>query len=229
MRVLSGPGRGLAWIAGAGPHGIWLGRYETAVQRAVSHLLHEGDVFFDVGANAGFYSLLASRRVGAKGRVVAFEPLPANLALLSEHVRLNAVENIEILGTALAARSGRARFDPSPSRFTGHLEKAGSLEVSTISLDELMTEKRVPPPSVIKMDIEGGEAEALRGGVGLLKNLGPRVVLATHGKEVWTSCRRLLQDCGYSFALLSGDELSGCCEVLASRERRPGAETPEQA
>jgi FkbM family methyltransferase len=216
MRILSGPGRGLTWIAGAGPHGIWLGHYERAVQRAVSAQIREGDVFFDIGANAGFYSLLASRLVGARGRVLAFEPLSANLAYLVEHVRLNQADNIEVLELALAARSGRAQFDPTSSRFTGHLGASGSLEVETSSLDELVSAERVPGPSIVKMDIEGGEVEAIRGGIGLFRTSRPRLILATHGAESDRCCRQLLENCGYRIDLLSGDEVSGWCELLAS-------------
>ena len=91
--ILSGPLRGRRWVVGAGPHGYWLGTYEADKQRLLQTLLREGDCFFDVGANVGFFTLLASALVGRSGRVVAFEPLPQNLAFLRRHLLLNRPHN----------------------------------------------------------------------------------------------------------------------------------------
>jgi len=192
-------------------------------------MLREGDVFYDVGANAGFYSLLASRLVGPSGRVVAFEPLPSNLTLFREHLRLNGVENVEVIEAAVAARAGRASFDPSASRFTARLQERGALEVKTVCLDNLVASQRIPPPSVLKMDIEGGEYEALRGAIELLRRTKPYVVLALHGQEMQSSCRRLFDTCGYRIEHLSGLEESGFREVIAvpkCRGTRAGEGSP---
>ena len=75
MKVMQGPLRGMRWIAGASTHGCWLGSYELEKQRLIAERVSPGSVFFDVGANVGFYTLLGSSEVGAAGRVISFEPL----------------------------------------------------------------------------------------------------------------------------------------------------------
>ena len=72
MTILQGPLRGKRWIAGSSDHGCWLGSYEYPKQRAFSAAISHGDVVYDLGANVGFYSLLASVLVGTKGQVFSF-------------------------------------------------------------------------------------------------------------------------------------------------------------
>lgn len=215
MRILNGPARGARWIAGAGPHGIWLGSYERPVQHALKAGLEVGGVFFDIGANAGFYTLLAARLVGSTGKVFAFEPLPENVDLLKKHVALNALGNVDVHATAITDTSGRARFARSSSRFTSHLQGGGEFEVSTEVLDTLVDSGAIPPPTLIKMDIEGGEARALAGARRTLMNCGPALILATHGETILAECWRLLEECGYFAQTLGAEGSAGQCELLA--------------
>ena len=80
--ILFGPARGLRWVVGVGLHGCWLGTYEWHKQRRFAREIKPGEVFFDIGANTGFYTLLAAKRTGTGGIVHAFEPNPRNLAPL---------------------------------------------------------------------------------------------------------------------------------------------------
>ncbi len=100
MRILQGHLRGKKWIAGSGNHGYWLGSYEYQKQKIFSEEIRPGDVVYDLGANVGFYSLLASFLVGPKGRVYSFEPLPSNLEFLRNHLALNKVSNCVVYGVA---------------------------------------------------------------------------------------------------------------------------------
>src|SRR5947209_9435920 len=79
--ILYGGLRGRRWIVGSAIHRCWLGFYECEKQRLISRVVRAGGVFWDVGANVGFYSLLASRLV-ASGKVFAFEPVQRNLVYL---------------------------------------------------------------------------------------------------------------------------------------------------
>src|SRR5689334_1113570 len=74
MPVLQGPLKGMRWTAGAHTHGCWLGSYELSKQQLFARTLKPGGVLYDIGANAGFYTLLGSRLLGPEGRVYAFEP-----------------------------------------------------------------------------------------------------------------------------------------------------------
>ena len=96
IRILQGQARGMKWIIGSGDHGYWLGSFEFNKQNRLNQFLRPGLSFFDIGANVGFYTLLASKSVGEKGQVVAFEPNPANLYYLERHVALNNCRNVII-------------------------------------------------------------------------------------------------------------------------------------
>lgn len=126
LPVLQGPWRGARWMVGAATHGCWLGSYELAKQLALARRLAPGRVVFDLGAHAGFYTLLAARGVGPAGRVHAFEPLPENLAFLRRHVRLNRLGNVSVHGWAVWSASGLLRFTPGGDRTTGRLDDAGA-------------------------------------------------------------------------------------------------------
>ncbi len=94
MPILQGPLRGRRWIVGSATHGCWLGSYEFETQRAFAGLVRAGDVVYDLGANVGFYSLLAARLAGDDGIVYSFEPLARNLDFLRKHVGINALKKL---------------------------------------------------------------------------------------------------------------------------------------
>src|SRR5690348_9557213 len=87
--ILQGPLRGKKWIAGSSNHGCWLGTYELGTQRLFCRIVKPGDVVYDIGANVGFYTLLASVCAGPSGRVYSYEPLPENIAGLRKHISIN--------------------------------------------------------------------------------------------------------------------------------------------
>ena len=76
--IIRGPLRGRKWIVGSFLHRCWLGSYEIEFQKALAKEIKRGGVFYDVGANVGFYSLLASKLI-FPGRIYAFEPMTANI------------------------------------------------------------------------------------------------------------------------------------------------------
>ncbi len=216
VRVLQGPLRGARWIVGSATHGCWLGTYESEKQRALSSLLKAGQTLFDVGANAGFYTLLGSKLVGPGGKVFAFEPLPANLGHLREHLRINHVTNTEVIAAAVGRSKGRLQFAEAASPSMGRLDPGGGLEVDVVSLDELVAAGAVRPPDLIKMDIEGGEVEALKGARVVLATHRPQLLLATHGWELHRDCCALLRGLGYGIEALGGGEPDATDELIAT-------------
>ena len=108
MRILGGPLRGKRWIAGSSNHSCWIGSYEHTKQKAFAAVVQPGDVVYDLGANVGFYSLLASVLVGPKGRVLSFEPLAENLVFLRKHITLNQTTNWSAYEVAVGASDGTA-------------------------------------------------------------------------------------------------------------------------
>src|ERR1051326_9568863 len=107
--ILMGEAQGNRWIVGSSRYACWLGSYEPDKQRLISQSIQPGTIFYDVGANVGFYSLLAARLVG-NGKVFAFEPLPTNLLYLRRHLKLNGITNTEVFSLAVADREGSGAF-----------------------------------------------------------------------------------------------------------------------
>jgi FkbM family methyltransferase len=189
MPVLSGPNRGLWWVSGTFNHGCWLGWYEKPCVEYVASLVRPGMTAFDVGANVGYYTLLLARGVGPKGRVIAFEPNPVNVAHLKEHLRLNKIGNVEIVEAAVSDRDGTAFF--SGEGAVGKLSQTGT-QMKTVRLDDY------PRPDLIKMDIEGEETAALRGSAKILAERHAVWFIAIHDGPAYTETPALLASQNYS-------------------------------
>lgn len=215
VRVLQGPLRGARWITGSGTHGCWLGSYEIGKQRAFAACLAPGAVVFDIGANVGFYTLLASRLVAQGGQVVAFEPLPRNAGLLRAHVEMNACENVVIFEAAVAGHCGRVSFSHGHHPSEGFISEYGDAEVAAVSLDGLVLGGRARPPDLIKVDVEGAEFDVLSGGRALLERHRPAIFLATHGAGVHRRCLDLLHGLDYDVRPLEGTEVDCADELVA--------------
>ena len=197
------PRDSLAWVQiQNGPaQGLWLhlnprtgetyfeGGGEPEVQGALLKCLRPGMIFYDIGANIGFFSLLAARIVGNKGRVVAFEADPEIAARLREHVARNAFGWVTVEEKAVWSEPKTvffARTDPatSPDRGLGHVvaEVTGdTIQVSAESLDDYT--KTRPAPDFMKCDVEGAEVEVFRGAQRLLKEKRPGIICEMHSDK----------------------------------------------
>jgi len=206
MPVMQGPMRGKRWVAGSCNHGCWLGSYEHHTQKTLAKIMQPGYTVYDLGANVGYYTLLASTIVGPAGKVFSFEPVPRNLAYLRRHLHLNNVTNCTILEVAVGASEGVGNFDLGHNHFSGHLTTNGvcdnTLTVRIVGLDQLHASGQLPPPNVIKCDIEGAEHEALTGAMQIIATHRPTIVLATHGPEVHQLCHDLLTAHSYTISQL---------------------------
>jgi FkbM family methyltransferase len=219
LPVLQGRLKGKRWIVGSSNHGCWLGSFEYDKRRAFEEKVQPGSVVFDIGANVGFYTLLASVLVGPSGKVFAFEPHPQNLEYLRAHLNLNAVSNVAVMEKAVSDRDGVAFFAGSGS--TGHLAAEGTLRVETVSLDFIIRQRALPPPTYAKIDVEGAESLVLAGAKSLLSDYHPTLFLATHGAEVHRECCQFLTSLDYEVRPLGSERLEEASEVIAfSREAR---------
>ena len=229
VSVRGGINRGARWIAGSSTHGCWLGTYEPEKQALVARLARPGMVAWDVGANAGFYTLAFSRLVGDSGRVYAFEPLAENVRNLLEHVRLNRAANIRVVQAALSDRDGLDGFSVAASNAMGHLDpSADAYIIPAISADEFLDHCPDARPDLIKIDIEGGEGHFLAGATRLLQRCSPEILLAWHGEGQGDTCLRLLRSHGYAMFDLDGAAATPVVqdrgEVHARRETPPGTD-----
>ena len=219
MPILQGRLRGTKWIVGAGEHGYWLGSYEMNKRLAFEREIPNGAVLYDMGANVGYFSLLAAKLVGPEGRVYAFEPLPRNIEFLRKHIKINKFENIEVVDAAVSDHSGEAHFDLGASSAMGHLAESGGIQVRMVALDEMLAAGELRPPDYMKVDVEGAEYEALKGARKVLEQYHPVLFLDTHQREAHLPTIELLQSLGYEFEILDGKPLTATKELIA---RYPG-------
>ncbi len=158
--------------------------YEPFETQLVRQHLKPGMTVYNIGANVGYYVLLASECVGAEGRVVAFEPAPANLELLRRSITENRIGNVTIVGCAVGAADGTARLALSPTNSGDHQLRADSardhVTVEVRSVDSLI-ESGLPAPDAIIMDVQGSELDVVRGMTKLLAMGRPNLMLS----EFW--------------------------------------------
>ena len=209
VQVQRGPAQGL-WLH-LNPrtgHSYFEGEGEVEVQRVMEQYLRPGMIFYDIGANIGFFSLLAARIVGKEGRVIAFEPDPELAARLLVHVRRNDFQVISVEEKAVWCEPGTvsfARADPatSPDRGLGHIVTRGvedTIQVNSVSMDNFVL--GAPAPDFLKCDVEGAEVEVFRGAGRLLTEKRPAILCEMHSDE---NCRVLLEDfarLGYTSKLI---------------------------
>jgi FkbM family methyltransferase len=215
MPILQGKLRGKKWVVGAGEHGYWLGSYEMRKRIAFEREIQPQTVVYDIGANVGFYSLLAAHLTGPTGRVYAFEPLHRNVEFIRRHAALNRFETIEIFEAAVSDQAGDAFFDPGVSIATGHLSDSGTVSVHQVRLDDMLAEGVIVPPQTMKVDVEGAEFAVFRGAQTLLEMYRPLIFLDTHGRDVHAQTIEMLAGYGYQFEVLDGRPLPESKELIA--------------
>lgn len=209
MTISGGPLRGYKILLNMkAEKSRWLGTYEPELAAMIAELVQPGDVVYDVGANIGYVSLLLAHVAGEKGRVFAFEALPANQERILRNVALNGLEErIRLVRQAVADKSGEMTFLVHESVGMGKLAgSAGRVEetyqaeitVASLSLDGFVYEQGNPHPQVVKMDIEGGEVLALPGMIRLLREARPILLLELHGPESEKAAWETLTSAGYS-------------------------------
>jgi len=157
----------------APPYGLYKSfRYLYETERSLHGLLLSDlrltDVFWDVGAHLGMYTLLIGKYLH-DGMVVAFEPDPVVARFLKKNIALNNLNNVSVVEKALWNTDDFEFFDPAYGVITNHIEKAQIVEC--VRAHTLVTGGKVPAPNVVKIDVEGGEFQVLCGFGELLNNI----------------------------------------------------------
>jgi FkbM family methyltransferase len=136
----------------------------------VSRVLEKGEVFWDVGANLGYFTLLAATALSHTGQVAAFEPGGSAFAALARNISLNPFTNIRAFKMAVSDREGegvlysvQGQADGRANLFQPGVEQTGSETVRTVTLDGWREQQGLALPAFIKLDVEGAELQALTG------------------------------------------------------------------
>jgi FkbM family methyltransferase len=143
---------------------------------------NEDDVVYDIGANTGLYSLFAAKAC-PHGTVVAFEPYPPNLGVLRQDIDRNSLYNVTVVESALSDSVGEIEFSQPRKDDIGYgsssinIEEDGeALTLPTTTGDTLIADGEIPPPNVVKIDVEGAEPLVIDGMKQTLANPNCRVL-----------------------------------------------------
>ncbi|WP_328537548.1 FkbM family methyltransferase [Streptomyces sp. NBC_00344] len=162
------------------------GGWEPNMTHWLKNRLRPGDTFVDVGANIGYFSVLASRLVGSTGQVAAIEASPAFHRRLLQNARLNECDNIRAVNTAVADTRKLLTFVLASSSnmgansivpYEGTAES--TFETEALPLAEVLRTEEITTARVIKIDVEGAEGSAIRGLLPVIDQLRPDAEITT--------------------------------------------------
>lgn len=187
------------YLARKNDSNIYLNPYfhEYDVASFVANNLKEGDVFFDVGAHCGLYTIIASKRVGAKGMVVSIEPNPENISYLIKNIKMNDLGNVIIIPKALGQKEGKIKlfYRSGATALTSYemQNRFICFEAEQVTLDAIIKELKINHIKMVKIDTEGYDEQVLRGGQRALQKTKYVIV------ELNTSdLRRILLNMGFN-------------------------------
>lgn len=215
LPIVKGTLKGKKWLLSAGGKILRLmfSSYEPEQTCLFEKLIKHGNVVFDVGAHAGYYTLLSSVLVGPEGKVIAFEPNPDNYHHLDKHVKINRAVNVALIECAVGNENGYSMFEFGSGSGTGHLSNEGAFKVQTVRLDDIVMDKGVSP-DFIKIDTEGAEMLVLTGAKQMISDKRPVIFLSTHGDEVHGKCCSFLQDMDYRLDPIIGNDVQTTRELV---------------
>jgi FkbM family methyltransferase len=152
----------------------YFGQWEPEISFLMRQRLRPGDTFVDVGANLGWYTLLAAHAVSTAGRVVSIEASPENFSCLKQNVRSNHLENVRLVNEAVWSSQCRLPLFQGPRNHSGistvmpsfaasHRGCEKACEINARPLSELLTPQEISTLRILKIDVEGAECEAFLG------------------------------------------------------------------
>ena len=158
----------------------YLGTHERFTTKRILELVPPNGVFFDVGANIGYFSVLVAKKLGGSGRVHAFEPMSAAMNRLQGHLRANGLTNVttaKVILTDSPRGDMEVAFQTSWPQYE-NLEQTRTKEtVPTTTLDDYIDQHGVTRIDVLKADVDGYELKVFSGGQRMLRNLRPTILI----------------------------------------------------
>lgn len=208
--IRRGAGKGLKFNARNCNPGYLFGTSDRTEQDLLVNLLNKGDVFYNIGANAGFYAVIAARAVGHEGKVYAFEPTPELAERVEYNAHLNTFENVHVIEAAVTNMTGRISFGSRGFHVNNSIRNAQNynhIEVKAVSIDHWSA--HYDPPDLIMMDIEGEELNALRGALSTIKKYRPAIMVEVHwlGEDFLDFIKEHIEALGYTVQTYDGERI----------------------
>ena len=168
------------------------GEWSEGENIIMSQFINKGDTVIDIGANIGTTVLSLSKQVGENGKVLAFEPQNHIAQCLNTNLTINGITNVTVDNAAISKKNGWAKINDKEFKESGRfgeagISKDGTTKIRTINLDEIDLDSC----SLIKIDIEGHEWDAIQGGKNFLKKHKP--VLYMEAKKNEESTKKFLK------------------------------------
>jgi FkbM family methyltransferase len=225
--INAGPAAGLRFeVTLPEDKAIWAGTFEPEFSQALRDATRKGDVCYDIGGYRGYMSGVFA--LAGASRVIAFEPLPENIARLKRLLELNPQLPIQIEQTAIGSTDGETHFkimsDQSMGKLAGSSFQAErdferDVVVQIARLDTFVFERNLTPPHLIKIDVEGAEADVIEGACRTLSEFRPKILLEAHSEALAALCRQKLEELGYQLRELQEHPVSheGTRHLMAER------------
>lgn len=222
--ITSGPAAGLRFeVTLPLDKAVWSGTYEEEFATELVQRVVKEAVCFDVGGYRGYFA--GTMALAGAGRVIVFEPLPANQEAISRLCQLNPALPIELRKVALGKADGSFNFKVMPDPSMGKLDSSGfqpeassasQIEVAVRSIDSIVAAGEAPAPALLKIDVEGAELDVLLGATKLLSSFRPIVMLEAHSPLLHAGCRELLTEHGYRVSRLEPvSHTEAVCHLVA--------------
>jgi FkbM family methyltransferase len=203
--INTGPARGLRLeVTLPDDKAMWLGTFEHSFAEVLRKAISPGDVCYDIGGYRGYMSGVLA--IAGASRVIAFEPFPPNAQRIRRLIELNPDLPVQLEEVAVGERDGEASFKVMPDASMGKLvestfqrDAAGEREqsVSLASVDFLVGNGGLPPPSLMKIDVEGAEVGVLAGAARTIAQHRPKIFLEAHSEALAAQCTSFLSAFGY--------------------------------
>jgi FkbM family methyltransferase len=191
---------------------VWAGVYETEFTTTIIEHMKPGDICYDIGGYRGYIS--GAMALAGALRVFVFEPLAANQRALRRLCELNPQLPIDVITVALGNIDGPALFKVMPDSSMGKLSNSlfqsnatatGEMPVTVRQIDSLLRSRQIPPPNVVKIDVEGAELDVLSGALEMLRTSRPAIFLEAHGSALEKACSQQLLRSGYKIRCIERD------------------------
>jgi FkbM family methyltransferase len=164
---------------------VTLEKYEPYLTELMLSKIKSGDVVLDIGANIGYDTVLFADKVGKEGRVIAIEPDPVNFEILQKNIKENGLKNVVAVQAAVGNENKKMKIFESKENYGDHrmwgnpskspFDKRETCQVFCRRLDDLLKELDYQKIDFIKIDVQGFEAEVIKGGKKIIEENKPTI------------------------------------------------------